>query len=340
MGKTNLLDAIYYLCVGRSYFGGRDRIIVRKAEEVDFFRLEGSFQIAEKAQSVVMKVMPGKRKEIEHNRVTYQKLSEHIGKFPVVMSTPFDVALALEGSEERRKFMDNTLSQMDQSYLLLLIAYNKLLSQRNAALKRFAETRRFDEPLLNIYNEQLLPLGTKIHARRVAFVADLKPLFRHFYTQLCDQSEVVDIQYVSQLTEQSFAELLLQARERDGILQRTTKGVHKDDLAFRINELPLKKFASQGQLKSFILALQLSQYQLLKTHKQVKPLLLLDDLFDRLDEKRVAVLMELVLSDEFGQVFITDTHPNRLTQLMQDRAMSFQQFQIERGRVIQTASDR
>lgn len=335
MGKTNLLDAIYYLCVGKSYFSGSDRNLVRQGEDsMDFFRLEGDFEKSEKPARIVIKVQPNKRKEIEYNKVKYKRLSEHLGVFPVVVIAPFDVALALEGSEVRRNFLDNMLAQLDTTYLQQLIQYNKLLDQRNTALKQFAETRRFDKTLLDIYNQQLIPLGNFIHQRRKAFLAQFKPQFTNFYQVISGGKETVHYEYISKLNEQDFATLLENALEKDRILQRSTVGIHKDDIAFFINEFPLKKFASQGQLKSFVLGLKLAQYQVTKEQKGFAPLLLLDDIFDRLDRSRVKQLIDLLIEQSFGQIFITDTDEERIQQIFQEASVSFQTFKIQDGSVL------
>lgn len=335
MGKTNLLDAIYYLCVGRSFFSLNDRMVVRKVEKTDFFRLEGLFSKGPKEEALVIKVMPGKQKAIEHNRVSYSKLSEHLGKFPVVISAPFDVALVMDGSEERRRFMDQTFSQCDSQYLSNLMLYNKILSQRNAALKKFAEFQTFDPTLIAIYNRQLIPLGQAIYTKRKKLLEKLEPIFKKLYQQIADSdSESVQIYYQSSLDKTSFEALLNATLEKDRILQRTTKGIHKDDLVTEINDLPLKRFASQGQLKSFILALKLAQYQLLQQEKVIPPILLLDDLFDRLDNQRVKHLLSILLQPDYGQIFITDTTPKRIYQLARTLGVNCTEFLIEHGRIV------
>ncbi|MEM9992037.1 MAG: DNA replication and repair protein RecF, partial [Bacteroidota bacterium] len=317
MGKTNLLDAIYYCCIGKSYFAGSDRNLVQQGSEGGFFRLEAAFCRQDKLERVVVKVIPGKRKEIARNQVVYTRISEHLGLLPVVMIAPFDVRLALEGSEARRKFLDATLSQLQPAYLQQLIQYNRLLQQRNALLKRFAEQRSFDATLLRTYDAQLVPLGQFIYTSRKTFLEEFQSTFQHYYRLIASEQEQVDYRYLSKLDHYSFEDLLQGAVEKDRVLQRTTVGIHKDDIDFRINRTPVKRFASQGQLKSFILALKLAQYQLMRQHKGLPPILLLDDIFDKLDQQRVQQLLQLLLEQDFGQIFITDTDEHRVQQIVQ-----------------------
>ncbi|MFK7937400.1 MAG: DNA replication/repair protein RecF [Saprospiraceae bacterium] len=330
MGKTNLLDAIYYLCMCKSHFGTNDRDVVQHEEE--FLRLEGYFLKNEKREKVVAKVIPRKKKEFERNDVAYAKLSEHIGLLPVVFIAPDDTYLAKDGSEARRRFLDNTLSQLDREYLRHLINYNKVLKQRNAALKNFAAERYFDPALLLIYNEQMLAPAAVIHDKRTAWMDTFNPLFQEYYRVISGDREAVGVRYRSQLTETDFNTLLTEAQEKDRILQRSTVGVHKDDLVFTIEGYPLKKFSSQGQLKSFVLALKLAQYELLRRDKAIPPLLLLDDIFDKLDRARVRQLLQLILEKDFGQIFITDTHESRLAEIIEGFGADFKIFKVENGK--------
>ncbi|MEM9885605.1 MAG: DNA replication and repair protein RecF [Bacteroidota bacterium] len=333
MGKTNLLDAIYYLCVGKSYFSASDRNVIRKEPPADFFRVEGQFRRKNKEEYVVAKVIPGKRKEIERNKLAYQRLSEHLGHFPVVMIAPFDINIALEGSEGRRRFLDNTLSQLDRDYLGVLIQYHKLLQQRNSALKQFAEQKRFDRALLEVYDRQMIPLGNQIFEKRQQFLTDFERPFQDFHAAIAAQKEQVRYQYRSQLKEGKFEESVIAALEKDRILQRSTVGIHKDDIEFIINDLALKRFASQGQLKSFVLSLKLAQYQALQQDKTLAPILLLDDIFDRLDGNRVTQLIRLLLEQNFGQIFITDTDEHRMEQLITAFNTDYRKFKIVEGMI-------
>ena len=332
MGKTNLLDAVYYLCMGKSHFTGTDRNVIRQGS--DFFRLEGHFYLHEKEEKIVAKVQPGKLKVFERNGGAYDRLSDHVGLLPVVFKAPDDTSLALEGSEERRRFLDNTLCQVDSLYLQHLIQYNKVLQNRNALLKQFAEQRSFDPALLDVYDQQLLSPAAYIFEKRQMLLTELEPVFNAFYQTICEGRETVKCIYRSQLTDQQLVDLLKNTWEKDRILQRTTTGIHKDDLQFRLDDRPLKSFASQGQLKSFVLSLKLSQFQYLKEQKGLAPILLLDDLFDKLDDERVKHLLELLVKGDFGQVFITDTHPERSEELAKHFGGDYEKFIIANGSVM------
>lgn len=329
MGKTNMLDAIYYLCMCKSSSNLSDRNVLQR--EADFFRIEGYFKLEEKQRKIVAKVIPGKKKEFEQGDVPYKKLLEHIGLLPVVMIVPDDTDLAKEGSEIRRKFLDNTLSQSDARYLTELVKYNRILKQRNATLKQFAQQRTFDQALINTFNMQMLEPAAYISAQRATFVETFSPVFENYYQIISGRQEMVRCTYKSALIDQDFAALLEQANEKDRILQRTTVGVHKDDLKFFIDEFPVKNFASQGQLKSFVLSMKLAQYDFLKQLKKKKPLLLLDDIFDKLDRSRVEQLISLLINGDFGQVFITDTHEQRIEEIIEGFGTDFKKFIINFG---------
>jgi len=331
MGKTNLLDAIYYLCMCKSQFGIADRLIVQESKE--FFRLTGAFKKEEKSYTVTAKVLPRQLKEISLNGVAHAKLADHIGLFPVIMITPFDIDLAMEGSETRRRFLDNTLSQINREYLAALLKYNRILRQRNAALKSFHE-RMVNHTLLDSLDKQLLEPAQFIHESRVIFIESFLPVFKKYYQIIAKGQEEVNCLYKSQLKEQTLGELLAENREKDMLLQRSTVGIHKDDLQFKLKEHSVKKFASQGQLKSFILALKLAQYDFVKNSKKIPPLLLLDDIFDKLDEQRVQQLLILLFERDFGQIFFTDTQENRLVSLLQPYSQDICQLVIRNGEVV------
>jgi DNA replication and repair protein RecF len=329
MGKTNLLDAVYYLCMGKSYFNTVDAQLVCHGQ--DFFRLEGHFIGEDRKEQIVVKVIPRKKKEVERNGVPYQKLSEHVGLLPVVMIAPDDTYLVTEGSEARRRLVDNTLSQFDPQYLQHLIRYNKLLKQRNALLKQLAENRTFDTTLLETYDLQMQPAAAYITQQRRLFLDDFIPVVTKYYAQIANQQEEVGCRYQTKLEEVDFIDLLLEHREKDRVLQRTTAGPHRDDIEFELEGRPLKRFASQGQLKSFVLALKLAQYDVLKTQKNRKPILLLDDIFDKLDINRVTQLLKLLLASDFGQIFLTDTHTSRIQEIVNKFQASYQMFTIVNG---------
>ena len=332
MGKTNMLDAIYYLCVGKSYFGGSDSHVVQQGRA--FFRLEGELMNEGDTEKVVIKVEPRKRKEIERNDLAYEKLADHVGRFPVVISVPDDTALVTEGSEVRRRFIDNTLSQLDLAYLQALIEYNQVLRQRNALLKQ-AGGRKVEEELLLVYDRQLKEPAELIFARRIAFVEHFKPIWLDAYQAISGGSEMVGLRYRSQLNESSLPDMLLASRDKDRVLERTNVGVHKDDLIFTLAERPLKRMGSQGQLKTFVLALKLAQYRFLMQEKARPPILLLDDIFDKLDPTRVDQLIQHLLAGRFGQVFISDTDPRRVEHLLEKQGTDHAVFLVEDGQIRQ-----
>lgn len=312
IGKTNLLDAIYYLCFTKSYFTKSDAQNVHGGSQG--FRLEGQFTLNGLTQPVTCILRETGRKEIALNGEVYDKFSDHIGKFPCIMIAPDDVQVITGGSEERRQFLDGLLSQSDHKYLLQLIAYNKILQQRNSLLKSFAETRRIDESLLQVLNEQLAQPGAFIYETRNAFLKDFIPLVQTFYRQISGEAYDIIIGYESQLHSCSFGQLFRQLKEKDTILQRTNGGIHKDDLSFSLHDTNFKSVASQGQRKSLLFALKLAAFEVLKNTHGFPPLLLLDDVFEKLDENRMRNLLQWVCKENSGQLFITDTHPERIAQ--------------------------
>jgi len=311
MGKTNLLDAINYVCFTKSYFSKSDALNTRTG--TDGFRIEGELisSSAEK-QRLICIYRNAAKKEVWLNDVAYEKFSSHIGKFPCVMIAPDDIEMITGNSEERRKFIDTVLSQMNAGYLQQLIIYNKILQQRNSLLKQFAEDRLRDFSLLDVLDEQLILPGKEIHSRRKLFCEQLIPLVKNFYEEIADSNEVIDLNYESQLNENNFDLLLKQSRDKDVILQRSNIGIHKDDLIAQLSNRSFKNIASQGQRKSLLFALKLAEFELLKLNKGFAPLLLLDDVFEKLDDKRMQNLLQWVCINNSGQVFITDTHYERL----------------------------
>lgn len=311
-GKTNLLDAIYYLCFTKSSFNRQDGQSVK--DGYAGFRIEGLFEENKEQKKLVCVLRENNRKEFSVDDETYQRFSEHIGKFPCVMIAPDDVSLITEGSEERRKFIDTLLSQLQHDYLEQLIAYNKILQQRNSFLKFAAERNSYDESLLEILNSQLLEKGNFIYERRFNFLNAFLPQVLQQYNLIADSNDNLLIEYDSQLNHQSFEELLLQNFQRDLYLQRTACGVHKDDILIELQKSNFKNIASQGQRKSLLFAFKLAAFETLKKSKGFSPILLLDDVFEKLDEKRMENLLEYVCVQTEAQVFITDTHKERLQQ--------------------------
>jgi DNA replication and repair protein RecF len=309
-GKTNLLDAIYYCCFTKSYFTGTDQLNISFGKEG--FRLEALFQNGTDLQKVVCINRGTAKKELFLNEVLYEKLSKHIGLLPTVMIAPDDIEIITGGSEGRRKLMDTILCQLDANYLQQLIIYNKVLLQRNSLLKQFAEKGKTDEPLLQVLDQQLIGPGNYVFQKRKHFSLQLVPLVQNFYKQIAENDELIRIVYDSKLLHHDFEELLAKTRERDGYLQRTNAGPHKDDLLLELNGQPFKLIASQGQRKSLLFALKLAEYEIIKSNKGFAPLLLLDDVFEKLDESRMKNLLHWVCNENQGQVFITDTHKERL----------------------------
>ncbi|MEC5144598.1 DNA replication and repair protein RecF [Chitinophaga sp. 212800010-3] len=308
-GKTNLLDAIYYLCFTRSYFTSSES--QNTQYHTNGFRLEGLLEKNGQPEKIVCTVKDGK-KEISLNDDRYDRFSRHIGQFPAVMIAPDDAEIILGGSEERRKWLDSLLSQLYPEYLEHLIVYQKILTQRNSLLKNMAATGQNQDSLLDVFDLQLVMHGVPVHEKRRAFLLSFIPMVQELYDYIAGTHEVVNIQYLCTLLEEDYAAQLNNARYRDMQLQRTTTGIHRDDLLFLLNNHPMKSNASQGQRKSFLFALKLAQYEIIRQHKQFPPLLLLDDVFEKLDQDRVSRLIKLVTGDSYGQVFITDTHAERL----------------------------
>lgn len=326
VGKTNVLDAIYYLSFAKSYFNSVAVQNIRHNES--FFVVEGDYTIQERSEKVICSLKKGQKKVLKRNGKAYEKFSDHVGQIPLVIISPSDRDLVTEGSDTRRKFIDGVISQQDKKYLQDLISYNKVLSQRNALLKYFAANRTFDAVNLEVYDEQLISYGANIYEKRQAFLKEFIPIFNEKYQIISNDKEQVNLVYKSQLHTSSFKELLVRSLEKDKILQYTTVGIHKDDLSFEIGEYPIKKFGSQGQQKSYLIALKLAQFEFIKQQSNILPILLLDDIFDKLDESRVSQIIQLVNQDEFGQIFITDTHSERTEAVIKKSDKPYQIFKL------------
>lgn len=308
-GKTNILDALHYLSMAKSFLGNLDAQNI--LHESDFFAIEAEIQGEEKNDIIKVQLPKEGKKIIKKNDKTYERIADHIGFLPSVMISPYDANLISDGSESRRKFLDAMISQTDSDYLFALIQYQKTLQQRNALLKYFAKNRTFDLDSIEIYNEPLTKFGTQIFEKRQRFVASILPTIQHFYEIISKGNEKVTVIYESNLNEQNFEEILSENLEKDRVLTYTSRGIHKDDLRFEMNGNLIKKFGSQGQQKSFLIALKLAQIKRIKDITNKNPILLLDDIFDKLDDNRVSQLIELVNQQNFGQIFITDTHRER-----------------------------
>ena len=326
VGKTNVLDAIYYLSFAKSYFNSVAVQNIKHGEA--FFMVEGDYVLNDRNEKIVCSLKRGQKKVLKRNGKNYDKFSEHIGQIPLVIISPADRDLVTDGSDTRRKFIDGVISQQNKKYLQNLIAYNKVLTQRNALLKYFAANRTFDALNLSVYDDQLANYGAEIYTIRKAFLEEFIPIFNAKYQIISGDKEVVNLIYKSQLNNFSISDLLKQSLEKDKILQYTTSGIHKDDLSFEIGEYPIKKFGSQGQQKSYLIALKLAQFEFIKQQSNVVPILLLDDIFDKLDEKRVSQIIDLVNDDEFGQIFITDTHSERTENIVKQSNKPYQIFKL------------
>lgn len=326
VGKTNVLDAIYHLSFGKSYFNPVSTQNIKY--DADFFVIEGEFEKDGRAEKIVCSYKKGMKKVIKKNGKAYQKFSDHIGFLPLVIISPADRDLIIEGSDTRRKFIDGVISQSDKAYLQSLIRYNKVLMQRNSLLKYFTANQTFDEKTLLVYDEQLHALGTPIFEKRTDFMASFAPIFDQQYQSITANGEKVGLEYSSQLSKEKLSVLLQKAIDKDRMLQYTSVGIHKDDLEFTIDGHPIKKFGSQGQQKSFLVALKLAQFHFIKSQAKTTPILLLDDIFDKLDESRVSQIVTLVKNDNFGQIFISDTHAERTENVVKNSDQSYKIFNL------------
>ncbi|MGB3776228.1 MAG: DNA replication/repair protein RecF [Leeuwenhoekiella sp.] len=326
VGKTNVLDAIYHLSFGKSYFNPiTSQNINHKA---DFFVIDGMYRKNDREEKVIVSAKRNQKKLIKRNGKAYERLAEHIGFLPLVIISPADRDLIIEGSSTRRKFIDGVISQSDHAYLSDLINYGRILSQRNALLKYFAANHTYDQSTLSVYNEQMAALGKRIFIKREAFLDVFKPIFQERYSAISGGREKVALKYKSQLRDTPLETLFEQALQKDRTLQYTTVGTHKDDLSLKIEGHHVKKFGSQGQQKSFLISLKLAQFDFIKKESGTTPLLLLDDIFDKLDEKRVTQIINLVNDANFGQIFITDTHPERTEEIIKKTNQSYKIFDL------------
>lgn len=330
-GKTNLLDAVYYLSFCKSFFYAIDFQSIRHG--ADFFMLQGKYSRNDNEEIISCGYKAGQQKQFKRNQKVYKRLSDHIGLFPLVMVSPSDSALIQGGSDERRRYIDSVISQYDPVYLDSLIRYNKALLQRNNLLKRFAESGKFDIETLSIYDEQLITQGSIIFNKRIEFVNQLIPVFQDFYSTISGGKEQVILEYVSTLHVDDFRTQLEESIDKDRITQFTNVGIHKDDLNLLLGVHPIKKIGSQGQNKTYLVALKLAQFEFLKQASGIKPILLLDDIFDKLDSSRVEKIIQLVAEDRFGQIFITDTDREHLQKLITDMNIDHAVFTIYDGQI-------
>ena len=331
-GKTNILDAIHYLSLSKSYF---NKIDVQNIKfEEDFFILKGVF-IKEKEQSNIQcSLQKGEQKILKCNGKKYKRFSDHIGNLPIVIISPTDINIILDGSEVRRRYIDSSIAQYNKQYLKNLISYNKSLKQRNALLKSFVEKQYFDKLSLEIFDDQLIKSGTAIFKERTHFLERLINIFKKYYANIASNNEKVNIKYQSQISQKGFSDALHASLEKDRASQYTNVGIHKDEIVFEMDEYPIKKTGSQGQQKSFLIALKLAQFDFMQKQMSFKPVLLLDDIFDKLDDKRVKKIIAFANDGLFGQVFITDTHKQRTEEILNTSKMEYNLFEIKNGEFI------
>ena len=330
MGKTNLLDAVYYLSFCKSATNPIDS--QNMMHHQDFFVIQGFYETESGDIEEIYCGMKRRQKKLfKRNKKEYTRLSDHIGFIPLVMVSPSDSELISGGSEERRRFMDVVISQYDKEYLEALIRYNKALQQRNTLLKN---EQVFDEELMEVWEEMMAASGEVVYRKRCAFIEEFIPIFQTFYSQISQNKEEVGLVYESHAQQGNLVQLLKESRQRDQIMGYSLKGIHKDDLLMQLGDYPIKKEGSQGQNKTYLIALKLAQFDFLRrTGSHTTPLLLLDDIFDKLDASRVEQIVKLVAGDKFGQIFITDTNRDHLDKIMQKIEGEYKVFSVEDGAI-------
>ncbi|PLX22861.1 MAG: DNA replication and repair protein RecF [Salinivirgaceae bacterium] len=330
-GKTNLLEAVYYLSLCKSCFNIPDLQNIKIGEQ--FFMIDGDFHIKDETEKIICAVQEGLKKKFSRNKKEYTRLSDHIGLIPAVLSTPSDTQLVYAASDERRRFLNGLISQHDRAYLQNVIDYNKALEQRNRLLKNFAQTNTWDELALEIWDETMSQTGEKIFESRKELIDKLKPVFQKYYSFISGDNEEVSLVYKSDLENGSLKELLNESRQADRFAQRSTIGIHRDDLVFLIGDRNIKKTGSQGQQKTYLVALKFGQFDLIKGITSKKPLLLLDDVFDKLDAGRVERIISLVAEENFGQIFITDANKVRVDKVLEKVSSDHRIFKVQAGKL-------
>jgi len=334
-GKTNLLDAIYYLSFCKSYFNPIDSQNIKHGEA--FFVVEGFYQKQQDEEVIYCGVKKGYKKQFKRNKKSYEKLANHIGRIPLVIISPLDILLIIDGSDVRRKFIDGIISQYDSVYLNNLLAYNRALNHRNLLLKSFWLNRNFDQESLDVWDLQLVQYGKLIYEARKKFIKDFTPIFQKFYTRISGDQEKVELLYRSQLNDNDFATILKETADKDRANHYSNSGVHKDDLLFNLSGFTLKKMGSQGQQKTYLLALKLAKAELITSISENKAIILLDDIYDKLDGKRMNQLLGIVGNGDFGQIFITDTNLERIPAILSKENINFKSFIIKEGGIVANA---
>lgn len=334
-GKTNLLDSIFYLSMCKSNFNSIDYQNIKHNKE--FFVIQGTYNRNDKLENIYCAVKKGAGKTFRRNGKDYRRLAEHIGHIPVVIIAPTDSSLILDGSEERRKYINGVISQYNNPYLESIIRYNKLIANRNRLLKSLSKGESYNSDLFEVIDEQLGDLAQPIYSQRLEFAQKLSPIFQHYYNTISKGAEKVELIYQSDLQENDLKSLLKESMPKDRMLQYTSKGIHRDDLILTLNNHPIKKEGSQGQQKTYLVALKLAQFSFVQKLSGLKPILLLDDIFDKLDMNRVEQFIRLVANDEFGQIFITDTNKARLDVILEKINTDYKLFTIKQGQIEETA---
>lgn len=329
VGKTNLLDAVYYLCMCKSYFNTTDVYSIRTNE--DYMMLQGEFIRQEKKEEIRCGIQREKKKQFRRNKKDYKRLSDHIGLLPVVMVSPADIQLIVDGSEERRKYMNSVISQYNRDYLDNTMKYNKALSQRNRLLKDM-KGQNTQSDLLDVFDVQLQELGSSIFKERQQFIDKFIPVFARYYNFISEEKESVELVYHSQLHDIDYKEVLKSSRRKDLIVQYTTVGIHRDDLVLHLDGVPIRKIGSQGQQKTYLVSLKLAQFEFLKEIKNIRPILLLDDVFDKFDGNRVKQILKLVADREFGQIFITHTNLKRMNTILKELDIEHKLFHVRNNK--------
>jgi DNA replication and repair protein RecF len=328
MGKTNILDAIYFLSFCKSHSNSIDsQNILHNAE---FSIIHGKYIVDDNTEDIYCGIKHRQKKQFKRNKKEYERLSDHIGLLPLVLVSPSDSGLISEGSDERRKFVDGVISQYNKTYLNQLLQYNNALKQRNALLK--AENP-IDESILDIWEDQMTMYGTFIYEQRKQFIDEFTPIFQKFYTYISGGNEQISLFYHSQHEEHDIKSLMVSTRDRDQILGYSTQGIHKDELEMLLENYPIKRVGSQGQNKTYLISLKLAQFDFLKRAHHFSPILLLDDIFDKLDSIRVKKIVELVSGETFGQIFITDTNREHLDLILQQLERKATIFRVENGEI-------
>ena len=337
MGKTNVLDAVYYLSLCKSSLCNIDSQNIRHEAEMAMIKGVYEFDPAT-AETISCGLRRGQKKQFRRGKKDYKRLIDHIGFVPLVIVSPKDSELIVEGSDERRRFMDSVISQQNRTYLEHLTEYNALLKQRNALLKQMQDAAdaglAHDDSLLEVFDERMIPHAEYIYRLRAGFISEFTPVFQDIYTYISGNKESVSLTYKSQLQDRDLREAMLRTRQRDLILGWTSQGIHKDELEMKLADYPLKQVGSQGQQKTYLIALKLAQAVWLHNANRQQPILLLDDIFDKLDSERVSRIVELVGSDRFGQIFITDTDRQHLTELLLSVGQNAKVFIVNNGQIV------